>query len=192
LISVILTTIGRDTLSRTLRSLGQQDWMPGDEVLLVHDGAASDDTKALWLKSRVPGRLIAIMDGPHEDWGHTPRNRVMNEVAGSHVLHLDDDDCYAPGTIAAVRKVMAKHGKSILMFQMKCPDSRGTIWTKPELVYGNVGTPMICHPAKCKLGRWASRYGGDFDFIRQTVAQNPDLSVVWVPRVITLVGHDHA
>src|SRR2546423_1592900 len=75
--SVIVPTSGRSTLLGTLESIVSQ-LEPGDEVIVVRDGAG--------------------------DWGHSARNAAMPRAKGTHLLFQDDDDQYANGALAEMRR----------------------------------------------------------------------------------------
>lgn len=185
-LTILLTTVGRPTLRATLASLRGQAWRPGDEVLLAHDGPAAPGTLALWEASGLPGRAVVLGGGPHGDWGHTPRNLLMEEARGEYVLHMDDDDAYAPGAIAAVRAALAASRGDLFLFRMRYGDGR-VLWDGPELRLGNVSTQLFAHPAAAPLGTWGPFYGGDYQFIEETVRLNPGRTLRWVPEVIALI-----
>lgn len=181
-ITVLLPTINRPTLRRTLRSLAEQ-LTAIDEVWLVSDGPAASPLKQLWYDFNHLGRLIELPAGPHGDWGHTPRNKVLPQITEGTIVHLDDDDILAPGALAAVREAIVAHPRNLLLFQMRRPD--GSLLPDGEdLRPGNVGTPMFVHPAGIPLAHYTPRYGGDFDFISGTLSLNRDRAVHWIPRVI--------
>ena len=172
-ISVVIATISRPTLARSLASLRSQDWRPGDEVLLVGDGPQpvaallTDQFAAVGL----PARYVEN-PGPRGMWGHHARNWVMDarEARGSHLMALDDDDEYLPGAIAAARAALTLTPDRPHLFKMDWRTIGGkTLWELPVLRAGNVGTPMFAAPNDpARLGRYGMVYTGDFAFIRDT------------------------
>ena len=188
-LTVILVTIGRPTLERTLASLRRQRWLAGDEVLLVHDGPPRDEVRTLWGSCDLPGRLIQIEDGPHADWAATPRSRVLPLAQGEYVLYFDDDDSFAPDALDHVRDAICKSPGAIFLFQMRYVNGR-VLWSEPRVACGNGSTQMIVHPREIIPGDWGQFYVGDFQFIAQTVERNPDREVQWVPQVIALIRHE--
>jgi hypothetical protein len=182
--TVIIATIGRVTLARTLTSLRGQ---PPDEVLLVADGpAAAEAARPAWTSAGLPGRFVELADGPHGDWGHTPRNLTMPLVRTTHMMHMDDDDVYVADAIDAVRKAIDAHPHQPILFRMILPDGR-VIWEEPELRLGGVSTQSIVHPV-AHYGTWTNRYGGDFDFIQETCTMYP-AGPVFDPRIIARYRH---
>jgi hypothetical protein len=182
-LTIIVTTVGRHSVARTLQSLEGQDWLEGDQVLLVCDGHIPQYVSRLWLSLSLPGRLMLASGGPHQDWGHTPRNRALRYATGDYVAHLDDDDCYRTNAVPTIRRELHANGEGFYFFQMEYPGG-GVRWVQPGVSFGNVGTPMFVHPRKCILGEWGSFYGGDWQFMKQTVACNPALPIFWISKVI--------
>ncbi len=184
--SVIVPTIGRPTLARTLTSLRMQDWIYGDEVILAADGESSF-AKRLWRQYKMPGHFIEspICLG---SWGHGMRNALLdqNVASGNFLLALDDDDIFTTKAIATIRKAVVDAPGCPHIFRMR--STEGTLWSTPELKPRNVGTPMFVFPNHPKrLGRYAMRYGGDLDFAQQTAAFYPPEALVWRPEIIALI-----
>jgi hypothetical protein len=162
----------------------------------------------MWDAAGLPGRFLICEDGPHHDWGHTPRNRFMSLVRTSHMMHMDDDDSYMPGAIAAAREAIAKHPDRVILFRMKSynghsswendyhvcylamrpRDAEGKPIVPPRLRWGNVSTQLIVHPANGRYGTWVPRYGGDFDFIKETITLS-GFDPVWDNRLIVRKDH---
>ena len=185
-ISILLPTISRPTLAKTLKSLKCQEWIEGDEVIVIADGHQPLAHK-LWEQFRLPGRFIEV-PGPNNDFGHTPRNLVMPSVTGDYLMAIDDDDELASGAIAAVRKALGENPGRPHLFRMTGEPCFGTVWKHQEVVERNVGTPMFVVPtAGQKWGRYTPRHGGDCDFIKSTLAMWPDDSVVWRQEIIALI-----
>ena len=65
-LSIIIPTIGRATLARTLATIAAQDLLPGDEVLVIGDGR-QPEAERIFAASGLPGRYL---DGPERhNWG---------------------------------------------------------------------------------------------------------------------------
>ena len=126
-LTILVPTIGRPSLARTLRSLANQPLDPDDEVLVIGEGAP------------VRALAAAIADTPTRP----------------------------------------------SLFRMRYPDGR-TLWADPVLRCGNVGTAMMLLPNDpTKLGRWTTRYEGDFDFLASMTWAVADIA--WRPIVIAEV-----
>lgn len=179
-LTVLCLTIGRPTLRRTLESLRDQDWRPGDGVWLVHDGVAAPETRALWQEFHLPGRWIELDDGPHGDWGHTPRNRILPQIPGGYVINLDDDDAFVPDALRILRQELQPHPGAFFLFRIAYPHGE-CLWRDQAIREGNVGTPIFVHPAGIPLGTYTSGHSGDFDFVASTLQKHPDRRVIWSP-----------
>lgn len=186
-LSLVIPTIGRPTLARTLASVRQQLWRAGDEVLLVGDGP-QPIARDLWNQFKLPGRYLEteIVLG---HWGHGVRNWVFdnNHAIGQFVMALDDDDELTPQAVDTVRRAIAAAPDQPHLFRMSGVPGLGTLWKVKELAEQNVGTPMFVTPNDSgRLGRYTLRYGGDFDFIQATCAMYGN-DLTWHPEVICRV-----
>lgn len=184
-ISLIIPTVSRPTLARALASVKRQEWQSGDEVILVGDGL-QPIARELWNQFGLPGRFIEVA-GPAKDWGHTPRNIVHPIATGTHLMALDDDDQLTPNAVAIVRRAITKEPNRPHIFRMDGTPNVGKVWKEPILREANVGTPMMVAPNVAgKIGQYVSRYGGDFDFIRDTCSHYPE-GPIWNEEVICLI-----
>lgn len=123
-LSVIIPTVGRPTLQRTLESVTSQ-LRSGDEVITL-----MDDTG---------------------DSGNSPRDRA--KPSGTHVWYLDDDDVATPEALTFLRRMAAKDEHSMWVFRMIQPDGE-ILWRDRVLKPGNVGTPCVLIPNRFPLPRW--------------------------------------
>jgi len=187
-ISLVIPTIGRPTLARTLASVRRQTWFAGDEVLLLLDGPQPVAAE-LWEQFGLPGRCVELPRSSPPDWGHTPRNVALDRVLSraAYLMALDDDDELTTGAVATVRAALTAIPGRPHLFRMDGP-RHGLLWADREIRLGNVGTPMFIAPNDpSRLGRYTPRHGGDCDFIRDTVGRFPPESLVWREEVICLV-----
>lgn len=185
--SIVVPTVGRVSLSRTLESIARQDLRRGDEVLIVADGEQSLPRQSLPRVPRATVRVVCLPDGPHRDSGGAARTAGMRHASGSHLLFMDDDDVYAPGAIATIRRaVESSPERATHIFRLRFVEGEGrvgiVVWRTPKLVLGNVGTPMFCcRNDKHRLGQWRSypnngrgQSCNDFNFISTTCALQGD------------------
>jgi glycosyltransferase involved in cell wall biosynthesis len=167
-LSIIVPTLGRKTLERTLRSIAGQV-RPGDEVLVVCDETG--------------------------DSGDSARMSGMERARGSHLAFMDDDDVYAPGAFEKMRHFARENPGRIGIFKMQHPVGT-THWRdgEPVLRYANVSTQNFLVPnVPGRLGRWTDRpprpggglYAGDYAFIVGTVELQGE--PVFVDEVTVLV-----
>lgn len=183
-LTLIIPTISRPTLARTLLSVRLQDWWPGDQIILVGDGP-QPIAGAMWAQLELPGEFVEVPRTDPPDWGHTPRNRIRAKAKGEYLVALDDDDEFTPDAIKTVRAALVENPGVPHLFKMNTPDN-GDVWKAKQITVGNVGTPMFVTPNVYeKLGCYTSRYGGDHDFIKSTVERFG--AVVWRDEVICRV-----
>lgn len=183
-ISLVIPTVSRPTLARTLASLRAQPWRAGDSVVLVGDGpqpVAAD----LWRQFRLPG-LYAETPARLGFWGHGARNWVRDRglATGDYLVALDDDDEWTPSALAVIRASLAESPGRPHIFRMAGCPVVGTVWKDKEVRLQNVGTPLLVAPnVPGKIGAYTERYGGDFDMIAETCVFYPD-GPVWREEVI--------
>lgn len=173
-ISFLVPSIGRPSLAKTLASI---ETRPGDEILVVGSmGDVKDD------------RVRFIPCAPGGDWGHKERNLAQELAVGRYVAHIDDDDCYAPGTRDLMEDAVRRNPNRPVLFRMRYPNGI-TLWQEPVVRCGNVGTPMMLIPnVPSRFGEWGSFVGGDCHFL-ETMGW-PQSEIVWRMEVIALLGHN--
>jgi len=142
--SVIVPTRGRSTLRGTLASITEQ-LEPGDEAIV----RCSRD----------------------EDFGNQARQSMIERAKGTHLVFMDDDDQFATGALATMRRFAVENPGRIGIFRMRYLDGR-VLWNEPVLRLRNVSSQMLCVPnVPGKLGRWESpEYEriADYEFVRRT------------------------
>lgn len=105
-------------------------------------------------------------------------------MRGEYVVALDDDDVSARNAMVTIRERIMDFPNRPLIFRMSGHPTVGTVWKEKTLALGNVGTPCLVAPNDpSRLAQYTPRYGGDFDFIRDTCAFYPD-GPVWREEVI--------
>lgn len=179
---MIVPTLGRPTLARTLASCAD-----ADEIIVCAD-TAGDTQHARTVSKHVDTYLECPADQCGR--GYAQRQFAIERASGTHLAFLDDDDTYTPDAIGMFRE--AACGRPVI-FRMN-HDELGVVWRTPSLTYGNVGTPMLLVPnLPERLGRWhphvnirwGQAAGGDFTFIRETVERMG--GPVWRPEIVATV-----
>jgi len=127
-LSIIIPTIGRSLLKRTLESIGSQELMLGDEVLVAGDGTQTG-AEEMFHASKLPGVYISLRSslgklGP----GHTVRNAVMPRATGDYLLYMDDDDWYLPGAFAVIRNALLENPGKPHLFRMRRLGKKDVLW----------------------------------------------------------------
>jgi glycosyltransferase involved in cell wall biosynthesis len=202
-LSLIIPTIGRGTLLRTLHSVLPQ-LLRGDEILVIGDGPQST-VRMLIEQAHLTHDLAhcPMCGGEFElryfetertnTWGSDQRQFGMAVATGDYLAFLDDDDTWAVDArqqIAAATESVGErlYGPKPHIFQMRYANG-AVLWTVPALREANIGTPMLVVPRELeRLGRWSSRYECDFDFARSWGWL--DEEIVWHESVIALIDHE--
>jgi Glycosyl transferase family 2 len=194
-LSVIIPTVGRPTLRRTIDSLLLQV-VPGPfawEGLLVGD--TYDHT---WDEGLPLARVLAAEhprlryvehDGGVHAWGHPQRNYGATVARGRHLAWLGDDDLYLPGAFAAIAGAIARQREpGVFLFRWISP-WKHVLWHTAGFLGDEPGhidaECIVCPNVPDRLGTWRNRYQGDYDFIRETIGNWGGLErVAWCPEVI--------
>jgi|GEM_PF-3568186 len=194
LLTVIVPTVGRPSLARTVRSLLKQgDWLPWEAVLVGDTFAgtwAEQLPLARTLAAQHPERLRYVEhDGGLHAWGHPQRNFGATVARGRWLAWLGDDDVYLPGAFETLGRALRRQEDDprVLLFRWIAPWKQVLWHTAGVLQEGLVDAEcIVCPNVPAKLGTWnAARYQGDFDFIKETTDfwNGPD-RLIWQPEVI--------
>lgn len=190
-LSIIIPTVGRASLYETLSTIHENDLQPVDEVIVVADGPIprAREIASMYQKNGL-NLIYKELSERRAGVGGPARNLGISVATGTHILFMDDDDCYRAGAFLKIREEIAKNPSKILLFKMVAMAKRH-IWTElwsvsNSIGLGNIGTPMFCIPRKPELlPEWEPVYIADFQFIEKAIANfgGPN-EVVWVDSVI--------
>jgi len=185
-LTIIIPTIGRSSINKTLDSIALQLEMH-DQVFVIGDGSYPE-TKKLVQQYGVQYGYFEIPNGPHHDWGARARNFGIDLAKKAYIIFMDDDDEYLPGAFRCIKSAIQQKPGYPFMFRMI--HGKNTLWKDHEIRIGNVSSQMVAVPnIKTKLGRFTERYEGDFDFIRSTADfYFPDYNpFVWRDEIISIL-----
>ena len=194
LLSIIIPTVGRPSLARTLRSLqAQQSWLTWEAILVgdTHAGTWWHQLhSALMLTKADPHLSYTTHDGGRHAWGHPQRTHGATLARGQYLAWLGDDDLYLPGAFAAIASALAgrEDDPRVHLFRWIAPwkqvlwHTAGYLGDEPGHIDAEC---IVCPNVPEKLGTWTARYQGDYDFIAETVHRWGGLEkVIWQPEVI--------
>lgn len=137
-LSIIIPTMGRKTLSRTLDSIEPQR-SKEDEILVIGDGPQPEAKRIV--KTRGCGYRY-LETKPTRKWGHAQRNLGMLEASGDFLAFMDDDDVYLPNAFKSMKDAAAARlDIGLFLFRMKVGGV--TIWRSKGVSVGNVSTQMV-------------------------------------------------
>ncbi len=105
LVTVIIRSIGRDTLLRAaLDSVALQTY-PNIEVLVVNAKGPAHPDLDEWC-GRFPLRLVSR---DHPLGRSAAANAGLDEAKGDYLIFLDDDDCFCPNHVSSLVQMLQKH-----------------------------------------------------------------------------------
>lgn len=178
-INIILTTIGRESLRRMLKSLVHQLYSC-DYLTIISDGGRNDKYVREYLNEQ---EFVATVIHIHNYialgyWGHASRNKYQNLLPGDVLLNADDDDRYTDGAFDKIRESVKE--KKLYIF--KHEDNGNFAWSiEGKVELGNIGTSCGVIPNTHDLPDWKLVYGGDAGFY---VELSKRFSCEWVDHVI--------
>lgn len=181
--TVIIPTVGRDTLTATLASIKRQDMLPGDEVLVIGDGH-HPSAERVFHESGLNGRYMHL---PAEGkWGRVQREHGISIAKGSYIMFLDDDDIHVEGMWKVVREAVAQK-PGLYLYKTLWPDGCFKIPKAEEILCGNVTTGCIVTAnVSGKIGEWWPSYDQDYHFARTTAELWGPEHVFYPPETLTL------
>jgi len=192
-LSIVTPTQGRPTLERLLRS-GVDQLADGDEWLVVVDTAGMNVDAYQAIASRVsifPRCRTLPHDAGGHDFGHSQLNYGIEQATGDWLAFNDDDDVFLPEACATIRAVVAElPSPRPLLFRFITAWGE-TLWGHGDRAQGivregGVGGHCLVTPRLPveQVGRFGSRYAGDFDMIQDTITRWGQ-QVGWVDAVIS-------
>lgn len=175
---VVVPTIGRDSLLRTLDSLTPQ--LTADDVGIIACDATGADADAV-TRMTHGSRFVVFQVGSKTAAGHHATNFVLDHLPSdvTHTWRIDDDDVASPGALAALRGAACS---SPVFARFRYVDD-GLVWDSPVLQEANIGSPCILAPRSA--ARWGDRYEGDFDYAKALVKELGD--PLWLNAVVAEV-----
>lgn len=180
-ITIIVPTVGEDTLPNTLESVAPQ-LGPTDRCVVVVDGPSERENWHNEYRDRFLWLYQAERRGAY---GHPSRNHALEKhVKTTHVWTIDADDEAAPGALNAMRN---HYNDPWTIFRMHFgPGHYANGVTLPHthrVAHGNIGTPMIFAPLT--PARFGHHYSGDYDYATELEQhQGPP---VWDDTIVAII-----
>jgi hypothetical protein len=194
-LTIVVPTIGRQTLETTLASIARQDLRPGDRVVVALDTYQEPhrpDVAAL--VARYGFELLPVDGGVHF-MGNPQLNAAIATCTTDYLCALGDDDVYVDGAIATIRARL-KPGRALL-FQFYAPPylvagdpRRFVMWADRKLRVANISGCCVVAPREALVPVSAQqRCEVDFDWIRDIVAQT-GRRPIWLEQVLIIARPD--
>lgn len=182
-LSIIITTIGRESLGLLINSLRQ---LRGeDEVIILVDGDKNIEHLIVDPLAKYNLQIIACLE--LNAWNHRShffRNKYFNTAIGTHILHLDDDDRLAGNARNEIENV--SHPDKLIIFQMLRND--GLLVPRPDhkIEFGNISTQCGIIPNQPESwGVFTDKQSGDCDFYKSC-----KLDSIFIDKITVLSGLD--
>lgn len=199
-LSVVIPTLGRDSLKRQLDSLLPQ-LNRQDEVIVVAD-ALGDYSKASDIVcmcsynkavtcSSVNGGFPAVhfskTDNTVSSLGSAQRNQGIEQAIGHYIWHVDDDDYCSPDAVKTIRNALRiPNSPEMHIFQMMFRGS--VLWQHNRIECGNFGTPCLVVANHPEAPFWQvpnSSYTTDFNWTSLFVEQA--IPIFWHKGIVQVV-----
>lgn len=181
-LSVVIPTLGRESLAATLASCAD-----ADEIVVVLDTARG----CRQLPCALPANAVFEYGNFGVTGGHAGRVHGIKYANGTHLAFFDDDDVYVPGAIELMRNAACDVP---VIFRMD-HYWHGILWREQRLYFGNVSTQMYVVPNRPEqLGTWEpheptyAQPGGDYTFIAGCVEKMG--GPVWREEIISVLRPD--
>ena len=181
-ISIIMPTVGANTLQRALGALEGAGLAGDDELILVGDGDPHGVEDMLAAASINATCRYAPLVPQGGCVGQPARNYGMGLATGTHLVFTQDDQMMMPNAIAGIRRVVAEVPDAPHIFRV-IPHCRAVVPIENFAAEGAIDGDCIVPPNDDKLGQWGMRYNGDWDFIRETLVNHD--SVVFHAELIS-------
>ncbi|HKC98919.1 MAG TPA: glycosyltransferase [Methylomirabilota bacterium] len=184
-LTVVIPTVGRESLIETLHSWTRQD-IAGVELLVVGDSYGGPHQRLLWARHLADefGARYLDFDGGQHMVGQPQRNYGQREARGDWLAFSQDDNVATAIALGSILDaVSCQPHKQPLFFRWLAP-WRETIWRQPVLRAGNIDADCLVFP-RTLVGEvtWGMRYEGDFDAAACLEQRGP---VEWREEVIAV------
>lgn len=189
--SIVLPTLGRPTLERTLASCVPQ-LSARDEVIVVRD-SFEDPDDVHRVRERVasfgPQFRYLEHDAGFHCFGVTQGNVGFAQATGDVFLAIGDDDAYASHALATLRTVMAHDPARPVLFQFLTP-WREILWDEPRMMRSRIGGGCIAIPRAWFVPQPEDAHYPevDFDWMLAILAKSPE--PLWLKDVLFLARPD--
>ena len=153
-VSVIVPTIGRDSLRETIESVLNQSYK-NIEIIVTDDTdkvKAYNIIKKYFSDELTSGKIIYVKNKKYKKGPSGNKNNGLDFVTGKYFLFVDDDDTLVPGSIELLVDVAESDGYEVII--ANCMDSNGNLtgsfncdnydWRYEDCIKGNVDGDFLC------------------------------------------------
>lgn len=186
MLDIIIPTVGRDTLERTIGSITTNNGFntKTDRIYVISDGVLIKNLE------KHKEYLTYKNLGPINDYGASQINLGIMSSSNPYVMFMDDDDVYTENALEIVKNTIYQMPEQYYIFKMAYGSkmSNSVLWKKKEIKYQNVSTQMFCvhREGLGNIPPWNGRFGNDYDFISHYGQLNPNKKCIWVDEIIAI------
>jgi len=187
-LSVVIPTVGRETLERTIESLDAQPESAGLEVLVVADtfGGMTPALERAREKMQSTRHHWLEHDAGYHMFGQQQRTYGSHVASAPYIWFSQDDNIAARDSLATIELAIDSLRKPRPLFFRFRSYWGEEIWREPVLRLGNIDADCLVFPRRiARTVRWGLRYEGDFDAAREAF-ELADGDVVWVDEVVSI------
>lgn len=161
-LSIIIPTIGRQSLGRTINSIRAALHDFEDEIIVVGDGP---QLVARGIMSLPDWRFHYFEHGPTNQYGNAQRDFGVEKATGDFVWFVDDDDTISPESLTFIHAALNHNPEIPHIFRMKI----GNEFFGPDPPRGG---PILIAPRSTEF-KWAGdKYAVDQDYIGNTLLRH--------------------
>lgn len=187
--TVIVPTLGRDSLPKTLDSIDKALC----EIIIVADGFELSHETYMYLRKEAElyeARFYIVDIGRH-DFGSPQLQFGYKMATGKWILNCGDDDIYFPWTFKMLKEIIDKSPAIPMVFRtiLHPGSQRGNkhdviLWEDPEIRNKNItGQCLVVPNVQEKLGNW--NILADHMFIWTTIMLGWNKQVMWRKEIIS-------
>jgi len=194
-LAVVIPTIGRSTLVRTLDALEAQLGAEMLEVLVVGDSYAGyhaadlEQARQHVLEERDERFRWFEYDGGLHMVGHPQRMAGARCATAPFVWYGQDDNIAADGAVPAILETIAGQPSARPIFGRWLSPWRELIWRDRHLQMGNIDADCLVLPRLiAERVQWGPRYEGDFDAAAHAASLSAGID--WLDFVISVARPD--
>ncbi len=180
-LSIVIPTIGRVTLSRTLESIESQRLIDGDQVVVVTDGDRPL-ARYIWDEYKLPGVCEMVPINRQGNKIFPPRNRGVELSTADFIGFMDDDDYYTDGAFDAIRRGIAQDLTKAHMFRERLPGGK-VVPTDANINTSNFGQPCFLVPNH-DVPKWVEHH---HDARLFTAAAEKEYGFLWHDDLIAII-----
>lgn len=187
-LSVVIPTVGRETLQMTLDSLSAQPECEGVEVLVVGDtyGGRTPALEQAHIRAELMGFKWLEHDAGLHCVGQPQRTAGARAAKAPWVWFSQDDNVAAQDSLAAIELAIDQQPRRRPLFFRMRTHWGAQVWRQPHLALGNIDADCLVFPRTIAHAvEWGLRYEGDYD----AAARALDLSggdVAWVDAIVSM------